>query len=101
LRAAWRDEEVPDWLTPELLQRMADQAQARFLANHPGEANPSLLIEEAKRRVTGWAERHHQDPYDEAHVLRLMKTAINDRYQRTRRTRSKPDRDADPEEDAD
>lgn len=84
------------WLTPEILQRSAEEAQASFLANHPGQADPARLIEEAKRRMAGWIERHQ--PYDEAHVKRLMKTARDDLHRKARRNGSSPDRDLEADE---
>jgi hypothetical protein len=78
------------WLTSEILQRVAEEARARFLARHPGEADPDVLIREAKRRVAGWIERHGHEPYDEAHLRRLMKTALHDHYRHTQRNGSSP-----------
>jgi hypothetical protein len=74
------------WMTPETLNRIAEEAQACFLANHPGEADPEVLVEEAKRRIGVWIERNRQDPYDEAHVLRLAKTALDDWHRRKRKS---------------
>ena len=86
------------WLTEEVLQRVAAEAQNRFLATHPGEADPDELVQEAKRRVAVWIARHHQEPYDEAHLRRLMKTAIDDRYRRSSRNGSMADHDEERDE---
>jgi hypothetical protein len=83
-----------EWLTAEILQRVADEAAACFLTAHPGESDPGTLVGEATRRVNGWIERHNQEPYDEGHVRRLMKTALSDHYQRTRRNGSRLHHDA-------
>ena len=69
---------VEDWLTDDALERVAEEAVGRFLARHPETADRRTLVAEAKRRVAGWTERHHQQPYDEGHVRRLMKTALDD-----------------------
>jgi len=82
-----RDETRPaddQWLTEELLDRVALEAATCHLAAHPGDAEPERLVAEAKRRLHVWIDRHHQQPYDEGHVRRLMKTALSDDY----RTRS-------------
>ena len=80
----------PRWLAPEILDRVATEAVARFIAQHPDAADPDALVEEAKRRVVGWTQRQQQEPYDEAHVRRLIKTALNDYRLRTQRSGAEP-----------
>jgi predicted Rdx family selenoprotein len=79
------------WLTPELLQQLAEDTGSRFVANHPGAADHDDLVADAKRRVEVWIERHDGgEPDNEAHLRRLMKTALDDYYRRLRRNGSKP-----------
>jgi hypothetical protein len=85
------DVSLEDWLTDEVLDRVANEAVSCFLDQHPGEGDSVLLAAEAKRRVNGWTERHQQEPYDEAHVRRLMKTALSDLHRRAHGRRSRVD----------
>ena len=78
------------WVTDEVLDRVAADAADRFLVQHPGEGERSFLIDEAKRRVSVWAERHSREPDDEGHVRRLMKSALNDFHKRHTREKQPP-----------
>jgi hypothetical protein len=89
------------WLTSEVVQRVAEEARTRFEAQHPGTADRDVLVAEAKRRVEVWIERHSRVPDDEAHLRRLMKTALHDHYRHLQRNGSKPDTDAEVKEEAD
>lgn len=71
------------WLTTDVLEELAEEAQVRFTQKHPGVADSEFLVAEAKRRVAVWTEGHGRDPDDPAHVRRLMKTGLHDHYRRS------------------
>jgi len=88
------------WLTSQILQRVAEEAETRFQVQHPGTAESDALVAEAKRRVAVWIERHGRAPDDEAHLRRLMKTALHDHYRHIQRNGSEPRTNAEAKEEA-